>query len=140
MAYLIEDNAFSNDTYGQRATRLYYLSNSIDTYEAELSLEPTLLAWAQGAVAEFDAAQVAQSAEIGEMDEAYQTSQEADEALAERYQILKDLLIARYGALDDKLQVYGINSRTPRTHNELIDAAEYLTPIFTENNYTFAQE
>ena len=39
MAYLIENNAFTNDVYGIRATRLYFLSNSIDDYQVEISVE-----------------------------------------------------------------------------------------------------
>jgi len=126
MAYLIENNAFTNDTKGVRATRLYFLSNSIDTYSAGLSVTGDVLTWAQGAAAAFDAAQVKQSAEIGEKEEAFQTSQEADLAMQERYQILKELLVARYGEADDKLKIYGIDGRNPRSRADMIDKAEAL--------------
>ena len=124
MAYLIENNAFTNDVYGIRATRLYFLSNSIDDYQAELSVEAGILSWAQNAADEFDLAQVKQTAELGEKNEAFQTSQESDILLAERYQILKELLQARYENDNDKLQIYGIMGPTPRSHHEVIDTAE----------------
>ena len=69
MAYLIANNAFSTDSYGVRATRLYFLSNSIDSCAIELSITGEVLEWAQNVVAVFDAAQVKQTAELGEMNE-----------------------------------------------------------------------
>ena len=126
MSYIIEDNNFTKDSRGVRATRLYFLSHSIDTYAATLSITGDMLTWAQGAVAAFDAAQDKQSAELGEKNEAFQTSQEADAELQERYQILKELLQARYGEADDKLQIYGITGPTPRARDDVIDKAEYL--------------
>jgi len=126
MSYIIENNSFTGDSYGVRATRLYFLSNSIDTYAAALSITGDQLTWAQGAVAAFDAAQDTQSAELGEKNEAFQTSQESDAELQDRYQILKELLQARYGIDDDKLKIYGISGQTPRTRTEMIDKAEAL--------------
>jgi hypothetical protein len=126
MAYIIENNGFTSDSYGVRATRLYFLSNSIDTYAVELSVIGDMLTWAQGAVAAFDAAQDKQSAELGEKNEAFQISQTADADLAERYQILKDLLKARYGEGSDSLKIYGISGPTPRSRVEVIDKAEAL--------------
>lgn len=126
MGYLIENNNFSNDTYGVRSTRLDFLSRNIDTYAVELSISGTILTWAQDSFDEFEAARVNQSAEIGEKDEAFQTSQESDALLAERYQILKDILITRYNAADDKLKIYGITPRTPRSHTEIIHSSADL--------------
>ena len=126
MPYLIDNNNFSNDSYGVRETRLYFIKNSIDTYSTELSIEDDLLTWATSAYDAFNTARIKQSAEIGEKYEAFQTSQKADIALAERYQILKDILISRYPDDDDKLKVYGITPNTPKTHAERIEAAENL--------------
>ena len=38
MSYLIENNAFTNDSKGVRATRLYFLSHSIDNYAFKLRI------------------------------------------------------------------------------------------------------
>lgn len=126
MAFLIEDNNFTKDSYGVRATRLYYLSNTIDTYAAAVELTGSLLTWAQDASENFDAAVLKQGLEIGDKEEAFQTSQEAVSALAERYQILKDIIISRYPIDDNKLNVYGVDVPTPRTNPEIIRAAELL--------------
>lgn len=69
---------------------------------------------------------ITQSAEIGEKMEAFQASQQADAALGERYQILKDILMSRYQDDNESLKVYGITPVTPRTHSERIDASENL--------------
>jgi len=126
MAYLIENNNFSNDSYGIRATRLNFLAANIDTYAVELSLEGSLLEWAQDASDLFDAALVKQNVEIGEMDEAFQTSQEAVQSLVERYQILKDILISRYSVDDQKLNIFGIKGQTPRNQTGIVSVSRNL--------------
>lgn len=126
MSYLIEDNNFTKDSYGVRATRLYFLSNTIDTYAVELALTGSLLTWAQGASAAFDAARVKQSVEAGEKEEAFQTSQESINLLAERYQILKDIVISRYPNDDNKLNIYGVDTPSPRTQSDVIFRSEQL--------------
>jgi hypothetical protein len=82
------------------------------------------LTWAENAYDIFEAARIKQSAEIGEKNEAFQSSQEADSLLGERYQILKDILISRYSLEDDKLKIYGIDGRTARNHAERIHVSE----------------
>lgn len=126
MAFLIENNAFTRDTYGVRSTRLQFLSSSIDTYAVELGITGDLLEWAQDAFENFELARTNQSVELGEKDEAFQTSQEADLALGERFQVLKDILISRYPVGDDLLKVYGIFQPSPVLHDETIHAAEDL--------------
>jgi len=100
MAYIIENNGFTKDTRGVRGTRLSFISGNIDTWAAELEIEAALLAWAQGASAPYDAAIIDQTDEIGEKDEAFQTSQQADSAIYERYVQLRELLKSRYGDED----------------------------------------
>lgn len=39
MSYIIENNAFTKDSYGVRGTPFYFLSNSIDTYAADFSIQ-----------------------------------------------------------------------------------------------------
>ena len=133
MSFLIENNNFSNDSYNVRETRLYFVSNSIDAYSAELLISDNLLAWAQGAYEVFKTAKVNQSVVTGEKDEAFQSSQEADTALAERYQILKDILISRYTTEDDKLKVYGIFGPTPAGHAAMI----FVSEVLVEGNNRF---
>ncbi len=126
MAYIIEDNSFSQDSYDLRSTRLYQLSHNIDTYAAELDIEAGLLSWAQNAFEVWDEARGEHSVEMGEKDEAFQTSQEKDIELLEKYVALKELLIARYGEKDQALKDYGIKGATPRSRGGVQSATNNL--------------
>ena len=126
MGFIIENNGFANDSRGVRGTRLSFISGNIDTYSAELEIEAALLAWAQGASAPYDAAIIDQTDEIGEKDEAYQTSQEADSAMYDRYVQLRELLKSRYGDDDDALHQYGISGPIPAGQKERFYKAQEL--------------
>lgn len=136
MAYLITNNAFTSDSYAVRITRLNYLRTSIDTYAAELIITGDLLTWAQGAFDNFNNLLAEQSVQIGEKDEAFQTSQELYAELRERYQVLKEILISRYANNDDLLQVYGISGETTENDKMLHIAANKL--IQGHNNQKLA--
>ena len=126
MSFVIEDNNFTRDNYGVRATRLSLLKANIDDYSTELAIETAMLAWAQNAYDAWETAIVNQSAESGEKSEAFQTSQEADETLYDKYISMKELLISRYGAEDDQLERYGINGTTSRRRADVIHKAKQL--------------
>lgn len=126
MAYLIENNSFSNDSYSTRSTRLGFVSNSITTYASELSVNAMLTNWAAEAYAKFELARTKQVSEIGEKEEAFQTSQEAMDALIEKYQAMKDILLATYDSDDDIIKVYGIHKPTPLTYREKLFAVSEL--------------
>ncbi len=74
-----------------------------------------------------------QTIELGEKDEAFQTSQESDATLSERYQILKDILISRYNNDNDILKIYGFIGQTPDTHDSIISAANDLIKCHNEH-------
>ncbi|MDT3741069.1 MAG: hypothetical protein RO257_16385 [Candidatus Kapabacteria bacterium] len=133
MAFLIDNNSFTTDSNGVRVTRLQFLSASIDTYAVELGITGDLLTWAQNAYSVFEDLRSTQTIELGEKDEAFQTSQESDATLSERYQILKDILISRYNNDNDILKIYGFIGQTPDTHDSIISAANDLIKCHNEH-------
>ena len=96
MYYVLNNNHFSIDSYSLRGLRFSFLSNSINNYAAELSLEAAMLDWAVNASRIWDQYYIKQNNTLGKKSVAYQISQNADAALFDKYTSLKTLLISRY--------------------------------------------
>lgn len=132
MAYVIENNSFSGDTYNVRSTRLNQLQGNIDTYSTELQIPADLLTWAQSSHDNWTAAWSESDIEQGEKKLAYQESSEAFADLSERYQTLKDLLIVRYGQENKAIALYGLQGQTPREIGQLEHSAQVMIDANTQ--------
>ncbi len=126
MSYIIENNSFTIDTYGVRSTRLLMISNNIDDYEVELEIEADMLSWAQDTYQNWQDELADRSVERGQKLEAYQTRDEASEALYDKYVRAKELLISRYGEDDQNLATYGVDVPVPTRKPDIINKAYEL--------------
>lgn len=123
MAYVIHNNYFTNDSFGIRSTRLYFLSHSIEEYAAELALESSILDWAIHANSIWEDLRVNQASTLGEKFEAYQTSQEADGKLYQKYVALKSLIVSRYSGEPEHLRLYGVEGMIPVKRSQRVNKA-----------------
>lgn len=126
MAFLIENNGFSGDTYGIRSTRFFLLSANIATYAVDLAIPLEVQTWAAGASAAWQAKLASHAIEQGERFEYFQTSQESDRALLEQYSLLKELIIARYGQDNEMIRLYGCFGPAPADRDSLLNKAYIL--------------
>jgi len=126
MAFLIENNGFSGDTYGIRSTRFFLLSANIATYATALAIPTDVQTWATGASAAWQAKLASHSIEQGERFEYFQISQTSDAALLEQYNLLKELIIARYGQDNEMIRLYGCFGPTPADRDSILNKAYIL--------------
>ncbi len=125
MPYIIQDNSVSRDLPHIRQARLDLIEANIGALAPELSLPPELLAWAVNAAGNYRAAFTNVEIQWGQKEEAIQTVQEAEDALRDRYVVLKELLHARYA--DDKTKnAYGIVGEIPEPRGMLESKANKL--------------
>lgn len=123
MAYIINNNHFSVDSYSLRGSRFDNLSSNISKYAVELSLEAAMLDWAVNASDIWDDFLQTHVRDLGKRDKAYQTSQEADDALYDKYTDLKALLVSRYSEEPDQLRIFGVEGNMPYKRDQKVSKA-----------------
>lgn len=111
--YIIQNNSFTMDTREARKSRLYYLSNRIEEFASELTLETDELNWAIDSYSVYQTALMNQAIETAQKNEFSRVSQAADALLFERYVILKELLMSRISNSQEVLELYGIDEPVP---------------------------
>ncbi len=119
MGYIIENNNFSHDTLVARSARLHIISENIEGFAAELSLEASLLDWARAAFGVWEAKFIQNTAKSAAKAMAYDLSRKAFGKLRKRYVELKWLLKSRYETDDIILKSYGVDGSTPLKRSEL---------------------
>jgi len=124
MAFVILDNAFTNDLYQVRTARLQFLKAYIDTHAPALSLPPDLLTWAQGAYDVWYPELIGADMEWAEKESAFLAAELAEKPVRERLNILKDLLRARYVDEPIRLERYNIDEDTPRSRKGMVQMAD----------------
>lgn len=125
MPYIIPNNNSGRDLPHIRQARLDLIEANIDSLAPELSLPPELLDFCHIAAGRYRSAFIKIEIEWGQKEEAIQTVQEAEDALRERYAILKDLLKVRYPG-DDLRVSYGIMEDIPRPRGQLESKVDKL--------------
>jgi len=125
MPFIIPDNSVSRDLPHIRQARLDLIVANIDALAPILSLPPELLNWAHIAAGKYRAAFNNIEIQWGQKEEAIQTVQQAEDALRERYAVLKELLHARYGD-DNTKNSYAIEGDIPEARGILESKAEKL--------------
>jgi len=125
---MIINNSISQDTIDERWQRVSLLSANIDTYAVELDVTGARLTWAQGAASAWETARATAHVESGEMNEAYQTYNQAFEAASKYYNKAKEFLIRTVveisGPDDDILQEYRVDRPTPLEQKGLVSSIE----------------
>lgn len=130
--YIIQNNSFTMDTREARKSRLFTLSNRIEEFASELTLDTDELTWAIDAYSIYQTALMNQSIELAQKNEYSRVSQAADTQLFERYVILKELLMSRISNSEEILSRYGINEPVPYNRkdryvkaNQFLEANDY---------------
>ncbi|MCK5843120.1 MAG: hypothetical protein KAG97_00345, partial [Victivallales bacterium] len=122
---MLKSNGFTRDTDEDRLERFIHLSGNIDTYSVELGISPARLLWAQGAEAAWQNAISTCVIEDGEMDEAFETFNNAVTDAREYYIPAKDLLMSfiyENEKPNDFINPYGFEGDSPRYGKGLISA------------------
>ncbi len=122
---MFTDNKFIQERESNRSLRLEYVSKKIPDVSTELQVSGGLLDWAVNAKTSYDEVYNVYYFENMEKKHALTDSRNADIALAEIYQLCKNILLSRFKD-DDKLQLFGISGATSRKHNDITSAAELM--------------
>ena len=123
MAYIINNNYFSIDTYSLRGLRFDMLSGNISKYAAELSLEAAMLDWGVNASGIWDEQYITHSRDLGKRGSAYGRSQDADAGLYDKYTDLKALLVSRYSEEPEQLRIFGVEGNMPHKRDQKVSKA-----------------
>jgi len=124
---MIKDNNVGRDTQGERIERLTLLSANIGAYGPLIGLPALKIALAATAFDDYVGAVATAGVEDGQMDEAYETYNQAVKDCARFYALVRAHLqeiIWDYDKPDDFLHAYGFEGNSPTWYSGLVPKIE----------------
>jgi len=124
---MIKNNRFTDDTQDERIERLILLSANIGVYGPMIGVPAPKIASAETAYADYLAAIATAGVEDGQMDEAFETLQQAVDALAKYYSRVRAHLqeiIWDFDKPDDFVHGYGFEGKSPTWASGLVSKIE----------------